>query len=154
MQRGFQHADEVEFVQIQGLGLRDYGCMLEQPTLLFSEEIRTIMSHYTKTLPSKNVMIMDSSVPGQQLPYFLLDIQEISAVGLEQTTSFVPQKQLKFIVNSYEILKLLPFFKLTYLHREYVILRLNVAEHILRHSLYGIAIDRITIEEIEESEKE
>lgn len=146
LKQGYEHASEEEEVEISGEGAREYGCLLEHPVPLVSNELLQIFNSHHSELQTKQVRIMDTLLR-TILNYSLIKMPQIQVQEQLRTSQLASSKiAYGFIVQQGE-LKDYPFFELNYVRKKMIVVDLAMAEHILREGIYGVAVRRITIQE-------
>lgn len=140
MLKGFEHAAEQEIVYIKPGRKLEYSCIVERPVLLISEEIRTIVSQFEPQTAYKAVVVMDQEHHGQ-LHYSMMDLKEVHCISEEY--SLIEKGQIKKMVIDESRIGDLSIFKIPYYHSSILVARLDVAECLLRKSLYGLRLRRI-----------
>ncbi|WP_334075108.1 MULTISPECIES: hypothetical protein [Paenibacillus] len=147
LEQGYEAAEDNELVEVHGEGARDYGCMLEQPTLLVTSELRMLLTKYDSQMAYKTVSIIDKNFNGLQLNYFLINMREVDVMDAIPPDVLKRSKAaLGFRIRRGDVPEC-PFFGMTYYRKKYLVVRLDVAEHVLRAGLYGVAVKRLQLKE-------
>lgn len=147
LEQGYEAAEDNELVEVHGEEVRDYGCILEQPTLLVANELRRLLTKYDSQMAYKTVSIIDKTLNGLQLNYFLLNMREVEVMApiplddLKRSNAALGFSLRRGDIPDY------PFFGVTYHRKRYLVVRLDVAEHVLRAGLYGVAVKRLQLKE-------
>lgn len=145
LQQGFSYANPYEVIHVKGEGKRDYGCLLNYPLLLVSEELRQIFMRFDPALCCKTVAIFDEKIQGQ-IQYYMLNLVEVTG-EVDPTAKTRNNSLITYTVR--DEIKTKCIFQLKVYHTSYLVLGLDIAEAVLRHSLYGVNVQKICLEERE-----
>lgn len=138
LRQGYDHADSYEIISVEGNGKREYGCILTHPMLLISEEVRKMLLYFDQGLESKTVGVFDQEMQ-TQIQYYMPKLPQIKGGTSEKPTDYtVPTGALGA----------LPFFQLEVYRNVQFIIRLDVAEKVLREGLYGVSVKKMIINEV------
>lgn len=146
LKQGYEAAELEEQIEVLGHGVRDYGCLLEHPISLISNELRQVFARHDPQIQTKRVWVMDTLM-GQNLDYYLVQMSRIE-VNAQLSTSDLGLSKIAygFVIPQGEV-KEQPFFELNYVRKKMLIVDLALAEQVLREGLYGIAVKRIMLKE-------
>lgn len=145
MKQGYESVKDEEFVFIDSPKALEYGCILEKPVLLVSEEVYQILNQYERGLAHKKVIVIDMARNGQ-VHYFFPNFTEVSCSEQESIKKNTEdtEKIDHFTVDE-KLIEGLSMFQLNVYRKSYLVVRLDVAEGMLRTSLYGLNVRRILI---------
>lgn len=145
MKRGYESAKDEEIVHIDSSKALEYGCILEKPDLLVSGEVYQLLNRYENGLAHKKVIVIDMARNGQ-VHYYFPNFTEVpcSEQGYVKRNDKDSEKMDHFTIDE-KLIEGLSMFKLKYYRKFYLVVRLDVAEGILRTSLYGLNVRRILI---------
>lgn len=146
LQKGYEFADQEEQVEISGEGEREYGCLLEYPVPLVSNELREILKSHHADLQMKQVRIMDTLLR-QSLDYNLIQMPQIPVITQLRTSELPSRKYIYGFAIPQGKLKGQAFVELNYVRKRMIVLDIAVAEQVLREGIYGVAVRRISLEE-------
>ncbi|MNI12573.1 hypothetical protein D3C73_657610 [compost metagenome] len=146
LKKGYEAAELEEQVEVSGQGTRDYGCLLEYPVSLVSNELRQVFARHDPQIQTKRVWVMDTLM-GQNLDYYLVQMPRIE-VNAQLRTSDLGLSKIAygFVIPQGEV-KEQAFFELHYVRKKMLIVGLSLAEQVLREGLYGVAVKRIVLTE-------
>ncbi|MNI63449.1 hypothetical protein D3C73_1188220 [compost metagenome] len=88
----------------------------------------------------KAVVVMDLERQ-LQFPYFIMNLRDVSCNSRHD--SFPGAGRIDDLVIDEKQINEQAIFKITYYRSSYLVVRLDVAEHLLRKSLYGLKLKRI-----------
>jgi hypothetical protein len=146
LKQGYESASQEEQVEISGEGVREYGCLLEHPVPLVSNELCEIFKKQYAGLQTKQVRIMDT-VLRQILNYHLIQMPQINVEAQLRTPELESSKIAYGFIVPYGEVKEQAFFELNNVRKKMMVVNLTLAEHVLREGIYGVAVRRITIQE-------
>ncbi|AZK48594.1 hypothetical protein [Paenibacillus lentus] len=141
--QGFEHAEDFQTAVVKPGRKQGYSCIIEHPVFLVSDEIHQIFSRFAPDMKSKTVQVLNPSTYSQDT-YYMLDLPEIDCISL--THSMIEKGFVKKLVINEEPVENQPIFRIKSLIRPSLVVRLDVAEALLRTSLYGLKIQRILTE--------
>lgn len=144
---GYAGANERSIAQVKQGRTLTYGNIIERPVFLVSNDIKNILYKFNSKLQHKSVVVSDPGV-GMQIEYYMIDYPEVPCISLSH--SLIDKGVLKKIVLNEKKIEDQCIFKVKHLQRSFVIVRLDVAEALLRKSLLGLNIKRIKTEGGEE----
>lgn len=118
----------------------EYPAVIDQEVYLVNTQVKDVLGHYDWKLASSPTMFNDMH-KGQQHLYWVLDIKTVDCLADE--TIFNPNRTLrKLVLNERKVIHI-PMFKIGGILEEYVAVRLDVAESLLRRDIYGIELKPI-----------
>lgn len=141
--QGFEHAEEIQTAIVKPGRKQAYCPIIERPVLLVSEEIQQLLARFAPDMKSKTVHILNPNTYSQDT-FCMLDIPEIDCMSL--THSVIEKGVVKKLVISEKHIENYSIFKVKGLMLPSLIVRLDVAEALMRTSLYGLKIQRISTE--------
>ncbi|GJM71807.1 hypothetical protein HMSSN036_40230 [Paenibacillus macerans] len=141
--QGFEHAEDFQTVFVKPGRTQGYSCIIEHPVFLVSAEIQQIFSGFAPNMRFKTVHVINPNISSQDT-YYMMDIPEIDCIS--STHSTIEKGFVKKLVIREEPIEDQPIFKIKSLIRPSLVVRLDVAEALLRTSLYGLKIQRILTE--------
>jgi hypothetical protein len=139
LRQGYEQAASYEIISVEGQGRREYGCILTHPMLLISEEVRKVLLHFEQGLECKTVGVFDQEIQSQ-IQYYMPKLPQVKG-EIQSNKPFV------YSVPT-GALESLPFFQLEVYRNVQFIVRLDVAEKVLREGLYGVSLEKIKINEV------
>lgn len=122
-----------------------YSCIIEHPVLLVSEEISQVLGQFIADTSAKTVLVLNPNNFSQDT-YYLLQIPEVDC--LSEKHAVVEKGVVRKLVICEEKVRDVPFFKIQGLARPSLVVRLDVAEALLRMSLYGLKVSRVLTEQM------
>lgn len=145
MKQGYEFAKDEEVVFVNSSKALEYGCILEKPDLLVSDEVYQILNRYERGLAHKKVIVIDMARNGQ-IHYYFPKFTEVPCSNQESVKKNAEdtEKIDHFTVDE-KLIEGLSMFKLKFFRKSYLVVRLDVAEGMLRTSLYGLNVRRILI---------
>ncbi|VBB06151.1 Hypothetical protein LUCI_1366 [Lucifera butyrica] len=143
--------DDMNLVMQAGGSTERYADVITSPVCLVSNEIKELFAKYDKTLIFKACRIIREKRQDQAL-YWLLGVEELDC--LAASAVFYPDKRIKHLVLDPAKIGNKPIFKLAETLEMFLVVRLDVAESLLRRLTYGIELKRIATEgeEIEDEQ--
>lgn len=145
MKKGYDFAEDEEFVYIDSPKALEYGCILEKPVLLVSEDVYQILNRYGHGLAHKKVIVIDMARNGQ-VHYYLPNFTEVPCTDQEYVKKNAEDiEKLDLFMVDEKLIEGISMFKLNVYRKSYLVVRLDVAEGMLRTSLYGLNVRRILI---------
>lgn len=135
--KGFKYADPQEVVYVNVDQEIEYSCIIERPVLLISEEFLHVLISFQPDLEYKIVVVMDLK-RHFQVPYFLVNVPEAPCLLDSSTMAKIDE----LVIDESEVVGL-KFFKVPYYRNCLFVVRLDVAEGLLRRSLKGLKLRRI-----------
>ena len=124
-----------------GLGI-DYPDYLERPIPLIADKFKKILQKYQKDVLFHRVMLIEKET-GLQKPYFLMMPPEITCADNKEIQYDVGGNVRNFILNMEKVGKHKIFLAKDC--REQILVRLDVAESILRRNANGIWFEPVQI---------
>lgn len=121
-----------------------YADIITSPVYLVSNTIKELFEKYDKTLSFKALRIIHKNTQEQFL-YWIIGVDECDC--LSEQTEFLPMKILKKLVLKQENIGDKPIFKVGGISQQCLVVRLDVAESLLRRFTYGIELRQIKMEE-------
>ncbi|WP_339291693.1 hypothetical protein MKY48_27005 [Paenibacillus sp. FSL W8-0187] len=137
---GFSTAEEYEMAFVREGRKLEYRSVIELPVFLVSAEVREILSQYESNLTYKTVLVTDQATYAQA-HFCLIDVPQVDCIS--QTHSVIDRGIIKQVVLDEKKINGHRMFWATELPFPGLIVRLDVAEALLRHSLYGMSMRRI-----------
>jgi hypothetical protein len=138
--KGYEYAEEYEVVIVKSKLEMNYSCIIERPVLLVSDKMRDIFSQFAPEINYKSVVLIDT-VRQLQLLYSIMQLKEIPhTVRSDLSRGVQPSDEL--LLNE-SLVGDLSIFKMPYFQSSYLIVRIGVAEELLRRNLYGLKLRRI-----------
>lgn len=122
-----------------------YGAIIARPVYLVNTGVKEVLSNYDSIILCTPVMFNDQDRGKQQL-YWLLNVKRIDSLSTE-TTFYAPQ-DLKTLVLDEKKIRDKPVFKIKGIIEEYLVIRLDVAESLLRRDLYGIELKPVLTDQL------
>ncbi|GIP11923.1 hypothetical protein J1TS5_40930 [Paenibacillus macerans] len=135
--KGFEYANPQETAYVSSGQEIEYSCFIERPVLLFSEDFRRVITSFEPDLEHKTVVVMDLK-RHIQVPYSLMNFKEIPCLLQNSTTAKIGE----FVIDESRVPGL-KIFKIPYYRSSLLVVRLDVAEGLLRKSLRGLKLRRI-----------
>ncbi|AKG33270.1 hypothetical protein [Paenibacillus durus] len=142
MLRGYGHAEQQEVVYVKPGNSLTSSSLIEHPILLVSEELRAIINKQIPEIAYKSVIVMDLKQQGQ-FDYAWMDFPEIPCIAPDRTGS--ENGQVMTIGVDPEALREAAIFQIPYYRSRVLVARVDVAESLLRKSLYGLRIRPIRL---------
>lgn len=124
-----------------GLGI-EYPDYLERPIPLIADKFKKILQKYQKDVLFHRVMLIEKEA-GLQKPYFLMMPPEITCADNKETQYDAGGNVRNFVLDLEKAEKYKIFLAKDY--REQIIVRLDVAESILRRNANGIWLEPVKI---------
>ncbi|TVX95097.1 hypothetical protein [Cohnella terricola] len=137
---GFDQANEDETAVVKSGKKLVYRSVIEHPVLLVSTEICEILKQFKPDLRYKVVVVTDP-LTYENSRYGLIDIPVVDCIS--RTKSTIEHGIVKLAVIDENLVGDLNIFKISQFPEAGLAVRLDVAEGLLRRSLYGIRIRRI-----------
>ncbi|MNZ70958.1 hypothetical protein D3C78_893090 [compost metagenome] len=141
--QGFEHADDFQVAVVKQGRKPGYSCLIEHPVLLVSDDIYQIFGRFTPHMKSKTVNVLNPNTYSQDT-YYMLDVPEIDCLSL--THSIIEKGNIKKLVINEQQVGDKSIFKIKNVIRPSLVVRFDIAEALLRTSLYGLEIQRILSE--------
>ncbi|MMZ57270.1 hypothetical protein D1872_191890 [compost metagenome] len=138
--KGFEYAEQNEVVYVKAEGDFEYSCIIDRPVLLVSDEFKRVICEFDPQMEYKAVVVMDLERQ-LQFPYFIMNLRDVSCNSRHD--SFPGAGRIDDLVIDEKQINEQAIFKITYYRSSYLVVRLDVAEHLLRKSLYGLKLKRI-----------
>jgi len=123
-----------------------YGDIITSPVYLVSDEMKVLFAKYDKTLVFKAVRLVDEDSKKQTL-YWIMGVEELHCLS-EQTVLNPPR--MRHLVLDQDKINKTPIFKLGGILENYLIVRLDVAESLLRRNFYGIELRKMSVAKAKE----
>lgn len=120
-----------------------YSDVITSPVYLVSDTVKEIFEKYDHTLVFKAFRIIDKNSKAQLL-YWIIGVEEVDC--LSEQTEYSPTGVMKKLVVSQGKIGDQVIFKLGGLRKQYLVVRLDVAESLLRRFIYGIELQKIQVE--------
>ncbi|AZK48565.1 hypothetical protein [Paenibacillus lentus] len=137
---GFATAEEYEVAFVREGRKLEYRSVIELPVFLISEEVREILGQYESNLSYKTVLVTDQATYAQA-HFCLIDVPQVDCIS--RTHSVIERGIIKQVVLDEGKINGHRMFWAAELPFPGLIVRLDVAEALLRHSMYGLSIRRI-----------
>lgn len=115
----------------------EYSAIIDQPVYLVNTGVKNILVQYDRNIQSTPVMFNDIKKMEQHL-YWLIDVKIADCLASE--TVFHPNRTLKTLVLDEKKVRSIPVFRIGGILEEYFVVRLDVAESLLRREFYGIGL--------------
>lgn len=147
--QGFEYAEKHEVVYAESDKALEYTCIIDRPVLLVSDELRNIFKEFEPELEHKTVVVMDLARQ-IQFPYSMMNLIEVSCSN--QQLPYIRTGQSDELVIDESQVNGLCIFRITYYKSSYLVVRLDVAERLLRKSMYGLKLRRIQTMGCDQSE--
>ncbi|AJS61111.1 hypothetical protein [Paenibacillus sp. IHBB 10380] len=138
--KGFEYAEPNEVLYTKSEKELEYSCIIDRPVLLVSDELRRIITEFEPQMEHKAVVVMDLERQ-LQFPYSMMNFQDVACDSNKQ--SYLATGRIEEIVIDEKQINGQAIFKITYYRSSYLVVRLDVAEYLLRRSLYGLKLNRI-----------
>ncbi|MFX3634517.1 MAG: hypothetical protein ACE3L7_03000 [Candidatus Pristimantibacillus sp.] len=142
MLRGYRYAEQQEIVYAKTGSRLSHGSLIEQPLLLVSEELRTLITQIAPEIAYKRVLTIDLEQQ-VQFPYAWMDFQEIACAAPDRTG--MENGRISRMVINPDVLGEAAIFQIPYYRSRVLVARVDMAESLLRKSLYGLSIRRIQL---------
>lgn len=113
----------------------EFPAVIDQEVYLVNTQVKEVLSQYDWNLASSPVMFNDLNQCQQHLCW-LLDIKAADCLAGE--TLFNPDRTLRKLVIDEGKASHMPVFRIGGILEEYVAVRLDVAESLLRRDIYGL----------------
>lgn len=146
LKQGYEGAEQEERVEISGDGVRDYGCLLEHPVPLVSNELRGIFTAHHPDIQTKAVAVMDTMLR-QTLNYYLIEMPQVQVIDQLRMSDLEQIRAVYGFSIPKGKIQTQPFFELNYVRKKIIVVGLTLAEHVLREGIYGVAVKRIHLKE-------
>lgn len=137
---GFAAAEDYEMASVREGRRLEYRSVIELPVFLVSAQVREVLSQCMPELPYKTVVVTDQSTY-TQVHFCLIDVPKVDCIS--QTHSVIERGVIRQAVLDEEKISGLSMFWAADLPASGLIVRLDVAEALLRHNLYGLSIRKI-----------
>lgn len=137
---GFKTAEEYETAFVREGKKLEYRSVIELPVFLVSAEVRVILNQFESNLTYKTVFVSDQATYAQA-HFCLIDVPQVDCIS--RTHSVIEKGIIKQVVLDEEKINGHRMFWAAELPFPGLVVRLDVAEALLRHSLYGLSIRRI-----------
>lgn len=118
--------------------------LLDRQIVLLSKSLKQLVDVYQPNYAAKLAVLIDMKKQ-QQHEYYLPIFQEISCLSPE-TVFHNDHKTIKRLVLQENLIPDLPIFQLKESEKPYIIVRLDLAESILRRGYTGIQLERIVMD--------
>lgn len=138
---------QVVFVHSQTGSEEPYPEVISRPAYLVSNSVRLILGKYDRSLVFKAIVLIDQETDKQHL-YWALGLDEIEC--LSEKTVYDKGRQIREIVLDEKKINNKSIFKLGGTRGKYLIVRLDVAESLLRRPFYGISLQPVRTEQDKE----
>jgi hypothetical protein len=124
---------------ISGTQDTEYPAFMDRPVFcLVNKAVKDVFCLYNSKITFTPTMLNDKKNQEQHL-YWLMDIAGTDCLAAE--SEFFPTKKIKKIVLDIDKIRRKPIFKIGGILDEYLVIRLDVAESLLRRdTIYGIDI--------------
>ncbi|KQO02119.1 hypothetical protein ASF12_33155 [Paenibacillus sp. Leaf72] len=142
MLRGYRYAEQQEMVYVKKGSRLNPGCMIENPLLLVGAELRAVVSRMVPNMGYKSVIVMDLEQQGQFF-YDWMDVQEVPCLAPERTVT-ENGRVSKMWVDPWALQEA-AIFQIPYYRSRVLVVRVDIAEGLLRKSLYGLSVRRIEL---------
>lgn len=133
-------------VFIPPVGDEKYPDLITRQACLISDGIKELFRKYDKTIVFRAVQLIDKDT-GKQLLYWIMGLDEV--VCLSDRAQFYPNKTIKKLVLNEDKIQNKAIFMLGGILEKYIVVRLDVAESLLRRPFYGVEFQPIMLEEEE-----
>ncbi|CAH1222285.1 hypothetical protein PAECIP111893_04840 [Paenibacillus plantiphilus] len=147
MLKGFEHAEQQEIVHIKPGRELVYSSIIERPVLLVSNEMQAIISRYEPEMACKTVVVMDMT-KNMQVHFSMMELKEIPCTAPAEVV--VEKGRIEQLAIDKRLIGDSSMFKITYYQSALLVVRLDLAENLLRAGLYGLRVRRILLKEGEE----
>ncbi|KFN10350.1 hypothetical protein GNQ08_05395 [Paenibacillus macerans] len=137
---GFAAAEDYEMAFVRKGRKLEYRSVIELPVFLVSAQVREILSQYEPNLAYKTLVVTDQTTY-TQVYFCLIDVPKVDCIS--QTHSVIERGMVREAVLEEEKISGLRMFWAAGLPFPGLIVRLDVAEALLRHNLYGLNLRRI-----------
>jgi hypothetical protein len=125
----------------------EYSAIIDRPVYLVNTGVKNILEKYDRNIKSTPVMFNDVEKMKQHL-YWLTEIRAVDCVAEESV--FNPDRTIRKLVLDKKKIRDIPVFRIGNILEEYVVVRLDVAESLLRREFYGIGLNLVLINELKE----
>lgn len=112
-----------------------------RPIYLMSDEMKNLFFKYDNSLVFKAVRLIDAD--GRQMLYWIMGLTALNCLAAE--AEFTPRRTLKRLVLDQDKIGKTPIFTVSGLLEKYIIVRLDVAESLLRREFYGIELKKVAM---------
>ncbi|CAI6053475.1 hypothetical protein PAECIP112173_01487 [Paenibacillus sp. JJ-100] len=145
MLQGYDHAAEEEIVYVKsGQSFSSSSLLAQYPLLLLSEELSKIVMKFAPEITSKRVVVMDTEKYNQSF-YHWMDLPKATCISPDQ--ALIQSGQVMSIMADLSGLERTPAFTIPYYRTQLMIVRLELAERLLRAGIYGLNVRPIQITE-------
>lgn len=116
--------------------------IISSPFLLVSETVKEIIQVYEPTIEYKDMVLLDTRTPQYAL-YYLPVLETIDCLSMEKTKFNALRGAILRMVLDKQKIEDKSIFKLVYLMKSYVIVRLDLSESLLRRDLLGVGLQKV-----------
>jgi hypothetical protein len=135
--------DDMNVIKVKLETGERYADIYIRPIYLINDEMKTLFYKYDNSLVFKAVRLIDDS--GRQTLYWIMGLDAVEC--LSDKAEFTPRRTLRHLVLDQDKIGKKPIFTVAGLLEKYIIVRLDVAESLLRREFYGIELKKIAVRE-------
>lgn len=117
-----------------------YTDFIERPLLLASAGFTTVVRLYNKDYAYKSVVLTEAK-SGAQKVYWTIDVPE--AHCLSPSSEYNPDSTLRRVVICEDAAQGRSMFRIKNIHWNIYVIRLDLAESLLRRKLYGFSLEAL-----------
>lgn len=129
-------------VDIREKKLNEYVDFIERPFHLVSDNLKTILQKYDERIFFKPIVLYDKKAESQKL-YWLMEPRTVDC--LDEEARFNKDDSIKKLVLNESKIEKAKIFKIKGVFENFIIIRLDVAESILRRDFNGIALKKVEV---------
>lgn len=145
MLQGYDYAAEEEIVYVKsGQAFSSPSILAQYPLLLLGDELSKIIMKLAPEITSKRVVVMNLEQYNQSF-YHWMDLPKATCIAPDQ--ALIQSGQVMSIMADLSGLEQEPAFLIPYYRTQLVIVRLELAERLLRAGIYGLNVRPIQITE-------
>lgn len=145
-----ERIDDITVLYVRSDKDTEYIDVLEKPLFMISEKLKKLLDRYNADIVFKMVPLIDFE-NNIQKNYYLPVIEEIEALSSESEFGFNKFTVKKAVLDE-EKIKGKKIFKIKESDKTLVVIRLDVAESILRRDFKGISIKRLEVSKNKEEQ--
>jgi hypothetical protein len=146
LQRIFSIEEAEEFEEAMAFSVNnkegwEYPAVLDRPIFLVDSMVKNVFSKYDRKIIFNGVMLNDFEHKEQNL-YWLMGVQVVDCLS-SNSEFYGGSRKIKTLVLDESKIQNYPIFKVGGLLEQYLIIRLDVAESLLRREIYGFELKAV-----------
>ncbi|VBB09031.1 Hypothetical protein LUCI_4317 [Lucifera butyrica] len=138
------HIAPTTVLPLGGKAVYDFIDLLDRPLFLVSDELQQVLKLYMPKLTFKTIVLADPARKEQHI-YYLPIFAPIDCLS-DNSLQTPDKRTVKHLVLKGAAIENHTVFRVQHPYETIIIVRLDVAESILRRDLRGIRLDRVKIE--------